>query len=286
MRRRSHTFSASQLQVVTCREDQRQSKPDPKNIAFGRNFTDHMLEIEWSDSGGWSEPRICPVHHLSLHPSAKVLHYAAGLFEGMKAFRGVDGRIRLFRPEMNMKRMNLSATRCCFPNFDGEQLIRCISELIKLDQDFVFGPETQTSLYIRPTMIGTEAALGVTKSNCGLLFVLMSPVGPYFSCKDKHVSLLADPRFVRAWPGGTGDNKIGANYAPTIMVQQEAALKGMQQVLWLFGADHQVTEAGTMNIFMVVREGERTQLVTPPLTDGIVSLSSRDGRTFSCTRKP
>ena len=268
------SFKASQLQIIKCRDDQRQLKPDPRSIVFGQNFTNHMLEIDWTDASGWSTPKICPLHNFSLHPSAKVLHYANELFEGLKAYRGVDGRIRMFRPDMNMHRMNRSATRSCFPNFDGEELIACISELIRLDQDFVLPFETKTSLYIRPFMIATEGTLGVSKSNRGILSVILSPVGSYFSAGSsiKHVSLMANPSFVRAWPGGTGDNKVGANYAPTIQIQQEALGKGLQQVLWLFGEDHQVTEVGTMNVFFVFKNcsGKQLQLVTPPLGDGII----------------
>lgn len=230
-----------------------------------------MLEIEWSDADGWSRPRIGPLRNLSLHPSAKVLHYASELFEGMKAFRGVDGKVRLFRPEMNMNRMKASAVRSCFPPFDGEELIACISKLVEQDQHFVLGPETKTSLYIRPTMIGTEAALGVARSNRGLLYVILSPVGSYFATAGQNgVSLLADPAHVRAWPGGTGDHKLGSNYGPTIRVQNEALAKGLNQVLWLYGEEHQVTEVGTMNVFCVFKSDTGFQLVTPPLNGGLI----------------
>jgi branched-chain amino acid aminotransferase len=267
------SFKASHLEITNCPDHQKQPKPDPKNIVFGQNFTNHMLEIEWTEVNGWSNPKISPLHNFSLHPSAKVLHYANECFEGQKAYRGVDGRIRLFRPEMNMKRMNRSASRCCMPNFDGEELITCISELIKLDQEFVLPAETKTALYIRPFMFGTEAALGVSKSKTCLLSVILSPVGSYFSpgSQIKHVNLMANPSYVRAWPGGTGDHKMGSNYAPTIKIQEEAVGRGLQQVLWLHGPDHEVTEVGTMNIFIVVRGSSgKLQLITPPLGRGLI----------------
>lgn len=172
----------------------------------------------------------------------------------MKAYRGVDDRIRLFRPEMNMHRMNLSAARSGLPTFDSEQMISCLRRLVSIDQEWV--PHTDAaSLYLRPTLIGIEPTLGVASSDSALLYTILSPVGSYFDQKegsdaDNGVSLLADPQFTRAWPGGCGDRKMGSNYAPTIHVQKTASNKGLEQVLWLYGEDHQLTEVGTMNIFM------------------------------------
>jgi len=90
-------------------------KPDGGDLKFGQIFTDHMLSVTWSETGGWGEPRIMPLQNLSLHPACKVFHYAQELFEGMKAYRGVDGRVRLFRPDLNMARMNMTAERSCLP---------------------------------------------------------------------------------------------------------------------------------------------------------------------------
>lgn len=171
----------------------------------------------------------------------------------MKAYRGVDGKIRLFRPDMNMHRMNLTAQRSGLPSFDGEEAIRCLSRLVSIDSEWV--PHTESaSLYLRPTLIGIEPTLGVASSDSALLYTILSPVGAYFDTMGenaaKGVSLLADPQFVRAWPGGCGDRKMGSNYAPTIRVQKKATSLGLEQVLWLYGEDHQLTEVGTMNIFM------------------------------------
>ena len=127
----------------------------------------------------------------------------------MKAYRGVDNKIRLFRPEENMKRMNNSAIRSSLPSFDGNEVLKCLKKLIEIDREWV--PYSQTSsLYIRPTMIGTEPTIGVNPSNKARLYILVGPVGPYFPTGMKPVSLLADPKYVRAWIGGTGDTKMGA----------------------------------------------------------------------------
>ncbi|CAH1393735.1 unnamed protein product [Nezara viridula] len=185
----------------------------------------------------------------------------------MKAYRGKDGKIRIFRPELNMARMNLSASRSCLPQFDAEEMIKCLCRLISIDQEWVPHSEA-ASLYIRPTLVGTEPSLGVASSESALLYAILCPVGPYFgtSSEAEAVSLLADPNFIRAWPGGVGDRKMGSNYAPTIKIQEQAHKKGYQQVLWLYGEDNQITEAGTMNIFVVIKntKGEK-QLITAPL---------------------
>ncbi|XP_040012927.1 branched-chain-amino-acid aminotransferase, cytosolic-like isoform X1 [Xiphias gladius] len=245
-------------------------KPDPSSLVFGKQFSDHMLTIDWSDRDGWEAPQIKPFQNLSLHPATSALHYSIELFEGMKAFRGVDNHIRLFRPMLNMERMHRSADRSCLPLFDKGELLECIRKLVEIDREWV--PYSQdASLYIRPTFIGVEPSLGVSRPGKAMIFVIIGPVGPYFATGSFNpVSLLADPSFVRAWKGGVGAYKMGGNYGPTIMVQNEAVKRGCQQVLWLYGEQEEITEVGTMNLFIywTNEQGER-ELVTPPL-DGII----------------
>ncbi|XP_036156947.1 branched-chain-amino-acid aminotransferase, cytosolic isoform X3 [Myotis myotis] len=192
------------------------------------------------------------------------------LFEGMKAFRDVDNKIRLFRPNLNMDRMHRSALRATLPGFDKEELMECILQLVKLDQEWV-PYSTSASLYIRPTLIGTEPSLGVKKPTKAMIFVILSPVGSYFSKETLNpVSLWANPKFVRAWKGGTGDCKMGGNYGSSLFAQCEAVENGCQQVLWLHGEDNQITEVGTMNLFLYwINEDGEEELATPPL-DGII----------------
>ncbi|XP_032296071.1 branched-chain-amino-acid aminotransferase isoform X2 [Drosophila virilis] len=195
----------------------------------------------------------------------------------MKAYRGIDGKIRIFRPDMNMARMNLAAQRSGLPTFEGREFVKCLSRLLSIDSEWV--PHTEAaSLYIRPTLIGIDPTLGVASSDSALLYSILSPVGSYFKTgSNGAVSLLADPSYTRAWPGGVGNRKMGSNYAPTINVQKEAAARGLQQVLWLYGEDHQLTEVGTMNIFMfyVNDQGEQ-ELITPPLNGLILPGITRD----------
>lgn len=263
------TFLFSDLEVELAPPADRKPKPDPSTLLFGQEMSDHMLLMKYTDEHGWGKPKISPLRNLELHPASKVLHYAQELFEGLKAYRGHDDKIRLFRPEMNVRRLLNSATRIDLPVFDGDEFLKCMSKLVSIEKEWV--PKyPMSALYIRPTLIGVEPTLGVARSNQALLFVILSPVGPYFRTGIKPVSLLADPKYVRAWPGGTGDKKLGCNYAPTLMVQNEAEKLNLQQVLWLFGEDEQVTEVGAMNVMVLIKnkDGE-TELVTPPLS-GII----------------
>ncbi|XP_051976902.1 branched-chain-amino-acid aminotransferase, cytosolic-like [Xyrauchen texanus] len=244
-------------------------KPETNDLVFGTVFTDHMLTIEWRLEEGWQKPHIQPFGNLSIHPACSSLHYAVQLFEGMKAYRGPDNKTHLFRPMLNMKRMMMSAHRACLPSFDGAELLECIRRLVEVDQDWV--PQSDSaSLYIRPTFVGTEPSLGVKKPSRALLFVILSPVGSYFSTGAKPVSLWADSKYIRAWKGGTGDCKMGGNYGASIYAQYEAVDYGCQQVLWLYGDDQQITEVGTMNLFLYwINEKGEEELATPPL-DGII----------------
>lgn len=262
-------INSEKLRVIPTRRP-RPKPSEGETLQFGHTFTDHMLTISWREGRGWGQPRIGQHANLSLSPASKVLHYAQELYEGMKAYRGVDDKLRLFRPDLNMKRMNQTANRSCLPNFDPDQLLECIRKLILLDKDWV--PKSpNSSLYIRPTMIGTEPTLGLGPANQATLFVILSPVGSYFGARHS-VSLLCDPRYVRATPGGCGHTKMGSNYAPTLWVQKEAEKAGCQQVLWVFGGDQEITEVGAMNIFILLRSPVtgRVELVTPPLDSGTV----------------
>lgn len=235
-------------------------------IKFGTIFTDHMLKISYDKhAGGWQKPYITPMEHLSLHPAAKVLHYATEVFEGIKAYRSEHGHINLFRPELNLQRLNASAKRVGLPEIETDVLLKGIERLVSIDNDWL-PVSAPLSLYIRPNFIGTEGTLGVGQADTALLYVIMSTVGSYFSSNFKSVRLMANPKFTRAWPGGSGDCKLGANYATTLYPQEIATESGCHQLLWLFGEDRQITEVGAMNVFIFYKNqnGEKV-LATPPL---------------------
>ncbi|EZF32860.1 Branched-chain-amino-acid aminotransferase [Trichophyton interdigitale] len=248
-----------------------------KDLVFGATFTDHMLQVKWNTKDGWLAPNIMPYQNLSLAPSASVFHYAFECFEGMKAYKAKDGSIRLFRPDKNMARLNKSTQRIALPTFDPEIMTKLIGDLVRLDGRFI-PSERGYSLYLRPTVIGTQESLGVAAPGSALLFVIASPVGPYYPTGFKAVSLEATDYAVRAWPGGVGDKKLGANYAPCIVPQMEAGTRGFQQNLWLFGEEEYVTEVGTMNLFIAMKNKEtgKSELLTPPLDGTILEGVTRD----------
>ena len=268
-------IDAAKLTVVTTTAP-KEKLPNEK-LVFGQSFTDHMLKIPFNAKNGWGAPEIVPYGPLALDPSCCVFHYAFELFEGLKAYKDNKGDIRMFRPDMNMTRMNKSADRICLPTFDSEEVIKLIGELLKLDNRFIPG-EKGYSMYIRPTLIGTSAGLGVHTPDEALLYVICSPVGPYYKTGFKAVRLEATDYATRAWPGGVGDKKLGANYAPCIKPQLEAAKRGYQQNLWLFGPEKNVTEVGTMNFFCVLKDSKtgKNELVTAPLDGTILEGITRD----------
>ncbi len=236
-----------------------------------------MLSIEWTASKGWLAPRITPYQNLSLDPATCVFHYAFECFEGMKAYKNSEGRVRLFRPDKNMARLNRSCARIALPTFGHQALIDLLKKFSTMEQRFI-PAERGYSLYLRPTMIGTQRTLGVGPPGSALLFVIASPVGPYYPTGFKAVSLEATDYAVRAWPGGVGNMKLGANYAPCIVPQLEAAKRGFHQNLWLFGEEEFVTEVGTMNFFVAIMDKEtgKNTLMTAPLDGTILEGVVRD----------
>ena len=249
----------------------------PEELVFGRTFTDHMLSIEWTASAGWLAPRITPYQNLSLDPATCVFHYAFECFEGLKAYKNSLGSVSLFRPDKNVARLNNSASRIALPTVEPEPLIELIKQFAGMEERFIPAAKGY-SLYLRPTLIGTQRTLGVGPPGSALLYVIACPVGPYYPTGFKAVSLEATSYAVRAWPGGVGDKKLGANYAPCIVPQLQAAKRGFHQNLWLFGEEEYVREVGTMNFFVAVRDKEtgRNELWTAALDGTILDGVTRD----------
>ncbi|KAJ5999322.1 Aminotransferase class IV [Penicillium sp. IBT 35674x] len=269
-------LDASKLQVT--RNPKPAELPNPDNLQFGKNVTDHMLQVQWSESHGWHEPQIIPYGNLSVDPTAGVFNYAFECFEGMKAYKDAQGRPRLFRPEVNIARLNESAARVALPTFDTTAFLALLSKFVAMESRHI--PSIRGySLYLRPVLIGTNPGLSVSPPTTALLYVVASPVGSYFKDGTKAITLEAanSSQWVRAWPGGSGCHKVGANYAPCMMAEGWVRQRGSDQVLWLFGEDNLVTEAGTMNLFVVILrpDGDR-ELVTPPLDGTILPGVNRD----------
>lgn len=251
-----------------------QPKPKPKDweLGFGTVFTDHMFLANFHEDKGWYDARIEPYGPLPLDPAAAVLHYGQAIFEGIKAFRGVDGRVRLFRPEKYAERMTGSARRMCIPPLEAEFMVESIRSLVALDREWV--PSTiGTSLYIRPTVVADEPFLGVRPARSYLYYVIMSPVGTYYPEGIAPVKILVADQHVRAVEGGIGGAKTGGNYAASLYASEEAKHEGFAQVLWLDGRQRKyLDEVGTMNIMVKIGE----EVITPPLTGTILPGVTRN----------
>lgn len=271
-------LDASKLRFTRTTNPQTVPELDDPIVATTSACTDHMIACVWNSSTGWGVPELKPYGPLSIMPTASVLHYATECFEGMKVYRGHDGELRLFRPNKNCERMLISAARIALPAFDPKELEKLIVAMMAVD-GAKWLPKSRAGnfLYLRPTMIGTAAQLGVQIPKEATLFVIATFM-PSLSdpvlvpgVKPGMKLLASQNDTVRAWPGGFGFAKVGANYGPSLMAQQEARSRGYDQVLWLFGEERLVTEAGASNFFVVWRTKQGTlQLVTAPLGDKII----------------
>jgi branched-chain amino acid aminotransferase len=254
-------------------EATQQPKPRPsEDFGFGRFFSDHMFMMEFSETLGWHAPRVVPYQHLKLDPGASVLHYGQALFEGMKAFRGDDGKLRLFRPEMNWRRLREGAARLCMKAPELDIFIESLVRLVRADIDWV--PTTPgTALYLRPTLIGSEAFLGVRPAEAYIYYVIASPVGSYYGEGIEAVKIWVEPKYSRAAKGGIGAVKAGGNYASSLLAATEAKKRGYAQVLWLDAAEKRyIEEVGTMNVFFKIGD----KVITPPLGGTILPGVMRD----------
>ena len=239
---------------------------DPAQLGFGRIFTDYMFSMHYREGVGWTDAKIAPFTPFQLDPAAVVLHYGQEIFEGLKAYAADDARILLFRPEENARRMGRSALRMCMQPFPEEYFLEATNVLVNLEKRWI--PRASgTSLYIRPTLIGLGAALGVHPAPEYLFYIILSPVGAYYKEGFKPIKLLVEDFYVRAALGGVGDAKTGGNYAASLMAAAKAEEKGFTQVLWLDAREkHYVEEVGSMNIFFVLGR----KLVTPNLSGSIL----------------
>ena len=241
--------------------------PEESKLGFGRYFTNHMFIMDYNKEQGWHDARIVPFGAISLHPASTVLHYGAEIFEGLKAYRRLsDGKVQLFRPLENIRRMNVSAERLCLPTIPEEDALQCYTTFIAHEQAWV--PKTEgTSLYIRPFMFGNDPYLGVHGVNEAVFMIIASPSGSYYKEGINPVKIMIESEDVRAVKGGTGHIKCGGNYAASTRAGDKAEKQGYSQVLWLDGVERKyIEEVGAMNVMFKIN-GE---IVTPALTGSIL----------------
>ena len=241
-------------------------KPDSSTLGFGKVFTDHMFIMDYSEEEGWHDARIVPFGPIALHPASTVLHYGVEIFEGLKAYRRADGKVQLFRPIENIRRMNRSAERLCLPQIPEEDAMQALTTFVTMEQDWT--PSAPgTSLYIRPFMFGNDETLGVHAVKHATFVIILSPVGSYYKEGINPVGIMIEDVDVRAVRGGTGEAKCGGNYAAANRAGDKAIEKGYSQVLWLDGVERKyVEEGGGMNVMFKIAG----KVVTPMLTGSIL----------------
>jgi branched-chain amino acid aminotransferase len=253
--------------VVVKSESSKINDVDFDNLIFGRVFTDHMFVCDFED-GKWQTPQIMPYQPMTIEPSARVFHYGQAVFEGMKAYKDDDGKIFLFRPDQNFKRINKSAARLAIPEFPEEYFFKGLETLLKLDSDWI-KPGVGNSMYIRPFVIATEPAISASPANAYRFMIILSPAKAYYN---EPVRVLFAEKYSRSADGGVGFAKAAGNYAAQFYPTSLALKKGFQQIIWTDANTHEyLEEAGTMNIFFRVND----KLITAPNNDRILDGVTR-----------
>lgn len=259
-------------EIKITRTTEPKAKPsDQSALGFGKIFTDHMFLMNYDEGQGWHDARIVPFAPIPLSPASMCFHYGQEVFEGLKAYKTVSGKVQLFRPEKNMERLNVSNERLCIPKIDEEFALEAVKQLVRIDEDWVPTAEG-TSLYIRPFIFAVDPAVGVHPAKHLIFCIILSPVGAYYPNGINPIKIYVEQNYVRAVAGGTGYTKAGANYAISLKAQEEAEKQGYIQVLWLDGVERKyIEEVGSMNVFFVIN-GE---VVTPALRGSILSGITR-----------
>lgn len=263
---------------ITKTTEPKQKPSADQPLGFGKIFTDHMFIMNYTEGQGWHDPRIVPFQNISLSPAAMVYHYGQEMFEGLKAYKGDNGEVYLFRPDMNAKRTNVTNDRLCIPNIPEEDFVQAVKAVVDIDRDWI--PTTPgTSLYVRPFIIATDEFLGVAPSHTYLFMVILSPSGAYYSSGLAPVGIWIEDEYVRAVRGGMGFAKTGGNYAASLIGQVKAHNEDYSQVLWLDGVERKyIEEVGSMNIFFKI-DGK---VVTPALNGSILPGITRNSTIQLC----
>nr|WP_204345590.1 branched-chain amino acid aminotransferase [Psychroserpens algicola] len=238
-----------------------------ENIAFGKTFTDHMFMCDFVN-GEWQQPQIMPYQPMTMQPSARVFHYGQAVFEGMKAYKDDDGKVFLFRPEENFKRINKSSARLAMPEFPKDYFFEGLTTLLNLDKDWI-KPGVGNSLYIRPFAIAIDPAIAAAPGESYRFMIICAPAKAYYKGT---VKVLIAEQFSRSANGGVGYAKAAGNYAAQFYPTNLAQQKGYQQVIWTDADTHTfLEEAGTMNVFFRIND----TLITAPTSDRILDGVTR-----------
>ena len=260
------------LEIRRQRTKTPEAKPKTDGLGFGRFLTDHVFIADHDGTSGWKNPRIVPKATEAVDVAAGVVQYGLSIFEGLKAHRTHDGKLRLFRPDAHARRFVDGAKRLCMPPVDPELFLDAVKAIVREDADW-YPDVAGGALYVRPTLLATETFLGVRPSTKHMFNVMLSPVAHYYAKGENPLRLWAEKELVRAAPGGTGSVKTGGNYASSLLAAQRAQARGFDQVLWLDSHERRwLEEVGTMNLW--VRIGDTA--ITPPLDGTILGGITRD----------
>jgi branched-chain amino acid aminotransferase len=244
---------------------------DWSELSFGYVPTDFNVRCYYRN-GSWGELEVSTSENITMHMAATCLHYGQEAFEGLKAFRGTDGKIRIFRVEENAKRMQQSAHGILMQPVPEEIFKEAVVKAVKLNERFVPPFESGASLYIRPLLIGTGPKVGVSPADEYLFMVFVTPVGPYFKGGFKPNNMVSMREFDRAAPQGTGNIKVGGNYAASLVSGQIAHDKGYASVLYLDSKEKKyIDECGAANFFMI----KGNSYITPASHSVLPSITNK-----------
>ncbi len=250
---------------------------DWKNLGFGYVKTDWNVRTTWRD-GQWGALETSQDENISIHMASTCLHYGQEAFEGLKAFRGADGKVRIFRLEENAKRMIRSAEYTLMAAPSIELFRDAVIKAVELNEKFIPPYGTGASLYIRPSLIGTGAQVGVKPAKEYMLVVFVTPVGPYFKEGFRPIGVMVDRYHDRAAPLGTGTVKVGGNYAASLLSGELAHRAGYSLVLYLDAKEKKyIDECGAANFF-AIRDGK---YITPKSSSILPSITNMSLRTIA-----
>lgn len=245
-------------------------KIDWKNLGFGYSKTDYNVR-SWYRNGKWGELEVSDSEILNIHMAATSLHYGQEAFEGLKAFRGKDGKIRVFRMIENARRMQRSAAGVMMAEVPDTLFVEAVKKAVILNERFVPPYESGASLYIRPLLIGTGAQIGVKPADEYLFMIFVMPVGPYFKEGFKPTDLVIYREYDRAAPLGTGTIKVGGNYAASLVSGERAHTNGFSSVLYLDAKEKKyLDECGPANFFGI----KQNKYITPKSTSILPSITN------------
>lgn len=243
-------------------KESRIKEVDFDNIPFGRQFSDHMFVMDYKD-GKWENPVIKPYQPIPMSPAMHALHYGQSIFEGMKAYKNIEGEVFLFRPEENFNRFNNSAERMCMPQIPKAIFMEALTELVRMDHAWIPLKEG-SSLYVRPFMYATDEFIGVRPSETYRFIIFTCPVGTYYT---EPVRVKIETVYSRACEGGVGRAKAAGNYGGALYPARMGQQEGFHQLVWTDAKEHKyIEESGTMNVMFMIGN----KLMTPPLSGTIL----------------